>query len=109
LLLAWVLGNALQLQQAQLGTDLDYLWPVLGCCLFAGLVHMGWRFASWPQTLGPCLAYLGFASVLLSVAAFAYASVGWRALLFQQSQARTIPPLCCLAAAPMGPFAAKHG
>jgi competence protein ComEC len=80
------LGNALQLQQAQLGTGLDYLWPVLGCGLLAVMVHMAWRFASWPQTLGPCLAYLGLVSVLLSVAALAYASVGWRALLYQQSQ-----------------------
>ena len=53
MLLAWVLGNALQLQQAQLGTGLDYLWPLLVCSLFALGVHMAWRHQALAQTQRP--------------------------------------------------------
>ena len=86
LLLAWVLGNALQLQQAQLGTGLDYLWPLLACSLFAVGVHTAWRHRAFAQTQRPYPTYLGFASAVLSVAALAHASVGWRALHYQQGQ-----------------------
>jgi len=86
LLLAWVLGNAVQLQQAQLGSGLDYFWPLLGCSLLALGVHMAWRHPAFVQTQRPHLTYLGLASAVLSVAALAHASVGWRALHYQQGQ-----------------------
>ena len=86
LLLAWVLGNALQLQQAQLGTGLDYLWLLLVCSLLALGVHIAWRHQAFAQTQRPYPTYLGFASAVLSVAALAHASVGWRALHYQQGQ-----------------------
>ena len=84
--MAWVLGNALQLHEAQLGTGLDYLWPVLGCGLCAVWVTTAWRRPKGATTQRPYWAWLGLAIATLSVAAVAYASVGWRALLYQQGQ-----------------------
>lgn len=73
MLLAWVAGTAVQLTQVELGSGWDYLWPVLlslGMCV----AIFGLRFHT---------ATLGWLCVMLTVAALAFASVGWRSLSYQ--------------------------
>ncbi len=78
MLLAWVVGTAVQLTQAELGSGWDYLWPLLlatGVCVAVS----GLRFHT---------ATLGLLCVMFTVAALAFASVGWRSLGYQ---ANTLP------------------
>ena len=89
MLLAWVLGNALQLFQAELGSTWSYFWLALGAVLLSLAARIAWRRRS-PHTI----SYFAWLSILFicttaTVAALAYASVGWRALVYQQN---ALPP-----------------
>jgi competence protein ComEC len=87
MLLAWVMGNALQLTQPQLGTAWHYVGPV---CLTSGVFFCAYR---WRLQAGQFpsqrLEMFCLVCAMATAAALAYASVGFRALAYQRG---VLPP-----------------
>ncbi len=85
MLLAWVLGNAVQLFQTALSSAETYLWTVLIAILLSGTIYkLGRRLPTHTLAYG-AWQYVAGISSLCTVAAMGYASVGWRAVHYQQS------------------------
>ena len=86
MLLAWVMGNALQLTQSQLGTSWHYVGPVclaMGVCLWV----FRWRLQAG-QFSSKRLETFCLVCAMATAAALAYASVGFRALAYQRGVLR---------------------
>ncbi len=80
MLLAWLLGTACQLMQATLWSAFQYLSMVLACGLLCILVH---RRVQGEQAWQHAVKLI---SIVCTVAALSFASVGWRAVLLAEQR-----------------------